>query len=141
MVLFSIIFYRILFHDQMPAKFMPTLFIMIAPPAVGFLDYFRLTNSLDALALSLLNLSIFFSFLVIFMYRNFLKLKFFLSWWAFTFPTAAASIAFFKAYNITNSTFFATLAIGAFIILILMIFFISLHTIKNILNGAIFMGD
>lgn len=46
-VLFSIIFYRILFCDQLPAKFMPTLFIFIAPPSVAFIDYIKLTGNFN----------------------------------------------------------------------------------------------
>lgn len=140
-VLFSLVFYRILFHDQLPSKFMPTLFIMIAPPAVGFLDYIKLTNSFDLVAIFLLNLAMFFTFLVIFMYKNFFNLKFFISWWAFTFPTAAISIACFKAYEITNSIFFLNLANLIFILLVAMIVFISYHTIKNIVNQNICMPE
>lgn len=36
-LLFTLIFYRIVFHHQVPVKFVPTLFIQNAPPAVGFL--------------------------------------------------------------------------------------------------------
>lgn len=96
-VLFSIIFYRILFCDQLPAKFMPTLFIFIAPPSVAFIDYIKLTGNFNEFSMFFLSLAIFFGLLVLFMYKNFLKLKFFLSWWAFTFPTAALCIALVKA--------------------------------------------
>lgn len=137
-VLFCIIFYRILFHSQLPNKFMPTLFIMIAPPSVGFLDYLKLTNSFDVFAIMLLNLALFFSILLVFMYKNFLKLNFALSWWAFTFPSAAMCVACFKAYELSASSFFMNFALFIFLALVLMIVFISYHTIKNILNKSIF---
>lgn len=38
-ILLTIIFYRVLFHDPLDEKLMPTLFILIAPPAVGFIAY------------------------------------------------------------------------------------------------------
>ena len=36
-ILFSIILNRIIFHNPFAAKFMPTMFILIAPPAIGFI--------------------------------------------------------------------------------------------------------
>lgn len=139
-ILFGIIFYRILFHDQLASKFMPTLFIMIAPPAIGFLDVVKL-EGFNSFAVILLNLAIFFGLLVIFMYKNFLKLKFFLSWWAFIFPTAALSIACLKAYEITQDAFFLYLGEFIFVLLCVMTAFISYHTLKNIKNGSIFAPE
>ena len=43
-VLFTIIMNRVLFHEPLPAKLAPTLFILIAPPAVGFVSYIGLTG-------------------------------------------------------------------------------------------------
>lgn len=136
-VLFAIIFYRILFHDQLPQKFMPTLFILIAPPAIGFLDIVKLTGEMGVFAMILLNLGLFFTFLVIFMYKNFVKLKFFLSWWAFTFPTAAICVAVLRAYEISRNDIFAIFGIVFFAILCVMIAIIGTATIKNILRGEI----
>ena len=78
-VLFSIIFNRIIFHNQLAAKFMPTLFILIAPPAVGFIAYFKMFGQIDTFALFLFNIAVFFTLLISFMYKNFLKIKFFIS--------------------------------------------------------------
>ncbi|WP_256365486.1 SLAC1 anion channel family protein [Campylobacter iguaniorum] len=140
-ILFSIIFYRILFHDQLASKFMPTLFIMIAPPAIAFLDYIKLTENFDIFAIILYNISIFFTFLVIFMYKNFIKLKFFLSWWAFTFPTAAMSLACFKVYDITKNDLFLWFSGVIFVLLAIMILFVGYHTIKNIISENICVAE
>ncbi|RAX57939.1 C4-dicarboxylate ABC transporter [Helicobacter monodelphidis] len=138
-ILFAIIFYRILFHEQMPNKFMPTLFILLAPPAVAFLGYLKLTKSFDLPAIFLLNLALFFMILLIFLYKNFLKLNFFLSWWAFTFPMAAFSVACFRASDLTGdgSTFFLGFGVFSFILLIVLIVFVSFYTMKNVLKGQI----
>ncbi|MCR4942441.1 MAG: SLAC1 anion channel family protein [Campylobacter sp.] len=140
-VLFAIIFYRILFHDQLPMKFMPTLFIFIAPPAIAFLGVVKLTGEFNTFSMILLNLGLFFAFLVIFMWQNFIKVKFFLSWWAFTFPTAAISIAVLRAYELSSSEFFAFSGIFFFIMLVCEIVYISYFTIKNTLNGEIFKPE
>lgn len=140
-VLFSIIFYRILFCDQLPAKFMPTLFIFIAPPSVAFIDYIKLTGNFNEFSMFLLSLAIFFGILVLFMYKNFLKLKFFLSWWAFTFPTAALCIALIKAYELTEHKGFLWGGLAAFIGLCALIIIVAFYTIKSIKNNDICVAE
>lgn len=136
-ILFTIVFYRIIFHDQLAQKFIPTLFILIAPPAVGFLGYLKLTGNFDTMAQILLNLTLFFVFLILFMFRNFTKLKFFLSWWAFTFPTAASSMAFLRAYELSGELFFAILSVILFILLVFFICLVSYFTIRAIIKNEI----
>lgn len=98
-ILFAVILNRIIFHNQMAVKFVPTLFILIAPPAVGFIAYFKMFGVIDVFALMLFNMAIFFTLLVAFMYKNFIKLKFFISWWAFVFPLAAMAISSMLMYH------------------------------------------
>lgn len=122
-ILFSVILNRIIFHNQMAVKFMPTLFILIAPPAVGFIAYFKMFEVIDTFALVLFNLALFFTLLVIFMYKNFIKIKFFISWWAFVFPIAAMAISAMLMYHIKKSLFleifsYAMIASATIIILI-----------------------
>ena len=140
-VLFSIIFYRILFCDQLPAKFMPTLFIFIAPPSMAFIDYIKLTGNFNEFSMFFLSLAIFFGILVLFMYKNFLKLKFFLSWWAFTFPTAALCIALIKAYELTEHKGFLWGGLAAFIGLCALIIIVAFYTIKSIKNNDICVAE
>lgn len=109
-ILFSIILNRIIFHNQFAPKFMPTLFILIAPPAIGFISYIKLTGSLDFFAQILFNLGLFFTILVFVMYKNFINIKFFISWWAFTFPMAAITLATVLMYDLTHKFFYGLLA-------------------------------
>jgi tellurite resistance protein len=81
---------------------MPTMFILIAPPAVGFIAYFKMFGVVDNFAIFLFNIALFFTLLVAFMYKNFLKIKFFISWWAFVFPIAAMAISSMLMYIKTN---------------------------------------
>ena len=93
-VLFTIMMYRIIFHHPLAKKLLPTLFILIAPPAVGFVSYFRMTNgSIDMFSMSLYFIALFTLFLLLFMVRMFDTKQFFISWWAYTFPLAAMTIA------------------------------------------------
>ena len=137
-ILFAVIFYRLVFCDKLADKFVPTLVITLAPPAMAFLGYVKLTERFDAFAAILLNINVFFAALILFSYKRFIKLKFALSWWAFTFPTAASSIAFLKAYEITQSDFYLVLGVGAFAVLVASILIVGFLTIKSIINGEIF---
>ncbi|WP_457640258.1 SLAC1 anion channel family protein [Persephonella sp.] len=98
-VLFTIIVYRMIFHNPMAKRLVPTFFILIAPPAVGFISYFRLTfGSIDFAGLFLYFVALFTFFLMVIMADKFLKLEFFISWWAYTFPMAALTIATMLLY-------------------------------------------
>ncbi|MBK7048844.1 MAG: SLAC1 anion channel family protein [bacterium] len=92
-VLTAIIFYRLIFHGSLPERFMPTLFIFIAPPAVGFLSYLNLAGGLDAFARVLYGTALFFTALMLAQAPQLVRLRFFLSWWAYSFPLAAVTIA------------------------------------------------
>ncbi|HHC11081.1 MAG TPA: C4-dicarboxylate ABC transporter [Campylobacterales bacterium] len=94
LVLFTIMMYRIVFHQPLAKKLLPTLFILIAPPAVGFISYFRISEgSIDSISLFLYFIALFTLFLLLFMVRIFDSKEFFISWWAYTFPLAAITIA------------------------------------------------
>lgn len=140
-VLFIIFLNRVIFHDQLPQKFIPTLFILIAPPAVGFVSYLRISQSWDSFAILLLFLGYFFLILILFLYKSFKNLKFFISWWAFTFPLDAITIASIVAFQITAKTFYKYLSILLFVITLSTIAYITWLTIKKIRLGEICVNE
>ena len=101
-ILLAIIFNRVMFHNPMQEKLMPTLFILIAPPAVGFIAYMNLTGELDAFARVLYFAGLFLTLLMLAQIKRFARLQFFLSWWAYSFPLAAITIASFHMYELTQ---------------------------------------
>jgi len=131
-VLFTILLNRIIFHHQLAMKFMPTLFILIAPPAVGFIAYFKLYGVIDLFAIMLFNLAIFFTLLVVFMYKNFLKIKFFISWWAFIFPLAAMAIASMLMYHKMGDIVFLLLSYAMITFTTLVIMIVIYQTLMHI---------
>ena len=137
LLLGTIVFYRIVFHHQLAQKFIPTLFIYIAPPAVGFVAYMRLYGAFDFTAMMLLNMTLFFTALLFFMGRSFLGLKFFISWWAFTFPLDAAAIAFMSAYQASGSAFYGVLGAVLLGVATLVVGYVSITTLININNKQI----
>lgn len=137
MALFAIMFYRIIFHPQLPAKFIPTFFILIAPPAVGFISYMRLTASWDLFSLYLLSVAYFFVLLLAYMRRNFTQLTYFLSWWAFTFPLAAVTIASMVAYQVTGHLVFKGIALTLLLATLVVISIVMWLTVVHARRGEI----
>ena len=137
-ILTAILINRIIFHHQLAGKFMPTLFIFIAPPAIGFIAYAKMYGAgFDMFASLLYNLGLFFTFLLFFMYKNFMGLKFFISWWAFTFPLTAITIASMLAFKVTKVLMYKYLAFLFMIIATVVIIIVALTTIKYMLKGEV----
>jgi len=105
-VLLAIVFYRMIFHSPLPNRLLPTMFILIAPPAVGFIAYIRLTGSLDPFSRILYYAALFLTLLLLTQANRFARLEFFLSWWAYSFPMAAITIATMVMYEMTGESFF-----------------------------------
>jgi len=99
-VLLTLVMNRLIFHDPLPARLLPTLVILIAPPAVAFM---RLTGDLDAFARILLNSGYVFAAVVATQIGKFARLSFALSWWALSFPVAALTIASFSYARLAGS--------------------------------------
>ena len=132
-ILLVIVFNRILFHDPLPPMLLPTLFILIAPPAVGFLAYMSLQGGqLDAFARILYYLALFFTLLLVIELPRFLKLPFFLSWWAYSFPSAAVTTATFVMAEKVGGPFFQWLALIMLVALSLLIAWLVVNTLKAI---------
>jgi tellurite resistance protein len=136
-VLTAIIFYRLIFHGSLPDRFMPTLFIFIAPPAVGFISYYNLTGGIDAFARILYGIALFFTLLLFVQVKLFARLKFFLSWWAYSFPLAAITIATLAMFKETGSAIYSWLATGLLIILTLVIAMLLARTALAVLRREI----
>lgn len=136
-VLFAILLNRIIFHHQLVVKFMPTMFILIAPPAVGFIAYFKMYGTIDAFATILFNLALFFTLLLAFMYKNFVKIKFFISWWAFVFPLAAMAISTMLMYHETKDVVLRGLSYAMVAVTSVVIAVVAYQTVLHIKRGEI----
>ena len=137
LALFVVIFNRMVFHGMLPERLVPTLFILIAPPAVAFIAYLRLTGAVDTFALFLYYLTLFFTLLVFVQGRLFAKLDFYLSWWACSFPIAAVTVATLLMYEKTGKGFYAGLG-GVFLaVLSVVVVYLVVRTGQGIASGAI----
>jgi len=141
-VLKVLIFNRIIFHEPMPAKLLPTLFILIAPPSVGFLSYLQLTGGeLNDFARILYFSGLFILLLLLVQWRRFLSAQFFLSWWAYSFPLAAFSIASQVYYQQVGHQAFQVIAYGSLALATAVIGMLLLRTLAAIRDGSLFVPD
>lgn len=136
-VLFTIIVYRMVFHHPLPDKLLPTLFILIAPPAVGFLAYLKLGNELDMFARVLYYTALFLTLWLLLQAPRFLKLPFFLSWWAYSFPLAAVTSATITMYRLTGGPFYRGLGYLLLFLLIIVVGWLTVRTVAAIQQGQI----
>ena len=137
LIFFTIALYRIIFHPPIPAKLAPTLFMLMAPPAVIFISYIRITMHFDLLAKSLLLITFFIAILLLFVKRQFAKLDFFMSWWAFTFPLDALSIAITLAFLVTRNAVYMYLSWAASLTALSVLSLVIFYTVKDVLAGKI----
>ncbi|TCO74024.1 SLAC1 anion channel family protein [Rhodovulum euryhalinum] len=120
-VLLTLVMNRLMFHEPLPARLQPTLVILIAPPAVGFISWMRLNGELDHLAMFLINSAYVFALIVATQLPKILRLPFALSFWALSFPLAALTIATFLYAGTTGSAFHKTLGGGLLALLVVVI--------------------
>jgi len=123
-VLTAIIFYRLIFHQSLPERFIPTLFIFIAPPSVACISWYNLTGTIGTVGMILYCIALFFFILVLVQAQYFLRIKFYLSWWAYSFPIAALTIATLLMAKETGRSFFfwcGTGMLGALTLLVIIL--------------------
>ena len=135
--LFVIVFNTIIFHNPIPDKLIPTFFILFAPPAIAFIAYVKLVGSLDSFARVLYYISLFLFILIFVQFKMFSRIKFYLSWWAYSFPLDAMAIATMFIYHETGRQVFKILSFFLFAILMLIIVFLIYKTSKAIVKKEI----
>lgn len=136
-VLLTIVFYRVFFHAPLPARLLPTLFIMIAPPAAGFIAWVQLAGGLDALGRILVNIALFLTLLLITQAPRFARLQFFLSFWAYSFPMAAMTVAVLLYYELTGAPMLLWLGGGFVAITTALIAWLIFLTVRAASRGQI----
>lgn len=102
LVLLSLVMYRLMFvQPPLPDRLKPTMAIFLAPPTVAFSSWLALTSQtgdqpLDSTGHLLIAIGFFFAFFLLTQFRKFAQLPFFMSWWAYSFPSASFTIAAFN---------------------------------------------
>ncbi len=142
LVLFAIVLYRIIFHDPLPGRLIPTLVIMLAPPAIGLSAWLALNGGvLDALGRTLFGVALFLTLVLATLTRLFARVPFAVSWWAFTFPSAAMAIAALRYHELVPGT--PTLILAAILLLAAsaIIALVTVRTVGALLGGTLFVPE
>ncbi|MGI3186385.1 SLAC1 anion channel family protein [Nioella aestuarii] len=136
-VLLTLVINRLVFHVPLPGRLQPTLVILIAPPAVAFVAWVRMTGDIGPFALILLNAAYFFTLLVAMQLPRIIRLPFALSFWALSFPFAAVTIASFVHAGAAGSAVHKMIGTVLLAALVVIIAGLVLRTMKAITAGEI----
>lgn len=142
LVLLTLVFNRLIFHDPLPGKLRPTIVILVAPPALAFLAWVQFNGGmLDAPARILINLGYFFTALVAIQILALIKLPFALSFWALSFPLAAITVASFRFAELAGSPLHQGFGYVLLCALVVTIAVLTYRTIRAVLSGEVFQPD
>jgi len=138
-ILLTMVLARMFFiHPPLPDRLVPAICIFLAPPALGFLSWVLLTGQypdgpgLDALSHLLFGLSIFFALFLATQLHWFARLDFYISWWAFSFPVAAFTVACLVYQSFVSLWLLKVLAVGMVGLVSLLISWLFLRTLLAI---------
>lgn len=142
LVLMTLVLYRLFFHDPMPAKLNPTLFILIAPPAVGALSWLALNGGvIDAAVHIFFSTALFITLLLAVQAKTFLRTPFFLSAWAYSFPLAAVTVATLEMQIRSGSAYLLWLGCAMLAAATLVIAVLVVKTLQALISGSAFAPD
>ena len=140
--LLAVLLNRFFFHPMLPGKLLPTLFILIAPPAVGFIAWVKLHHGVvDDAARIFYYFALFTTLLLFSQIRHFVKLTFALPWWAYSFPLAAMTIASTVMLEKVGGSFFALLVPTLLALLLVLVPMLLVRTLLAMLRGQVFVPE
>ena len=138
LVIMTIVMYRLFFHAPLPERITPTLFILVAPPAVAFNSYVALTDTVDGFARVLYFVALFLTILLASSFLRFLRLPFFISAWAYSFPLAAMTLATMEmAARSGGALFYVGLSWAMVVALSLIVAWLAYKTLASALKGTL----
>jgi tellurite resistance protein len=137
LVLFAMIVSRLVHRDPLAPAMTPSLMILVAPFAVGFLAYINITGGIDRFGALLFYFALFmFAVVAPKVFR--LSVKFSAAWWAIGFPVAALVNAALKYAEFRASGPHWALAIVLLGALSLALAILTMRTVRIALNGKLF---
>lgn len=141
LVLLTLVINRLMFHDPLPGKMVPTLMILIAPPAVAFTAWLRLSGEVGPFGHFLLSVAYVFALIVATQLPKFRTMPFALSWWALSFPLAALTIASLGYAEVAGSAAHHLIGAGLLVLLLAVVTGLILRTALAIRAGGICLPE
>ncbi len=136
-LLSAVLMYRIMFGPALPPPLTPTYFLPIVPPALMSMIFPLLVpGDISPFTRIIYYLALFLLLLNISMFRIFLRVKFSMGWWAYSFPLDAIAAATLIYGIATNNAYL--LASGKAILLVAtpLIAYILLRTLVDVAAGG-----
>ena len=140
-VLLTLVLNRLMFHDPLPGRMVPTVMILIAPPAVAYVAWLRLAGEPGPFGHILLSLGDVFALIVATQIKRFRGMPFALSWWALSFPIAALSIASFAHGGATGSAAHQAIGAGLLVLLAVIVVMLLVRTARAMLRKEICVAE
>jgi len=141
LVLLTLVFNRLVFHHPLPARLSPTLAVLIAPPAVSFLAWVKLTGEIGAFGRVLYAAALLFFLLLVIQAPKLVRLPWALSFWAYSFPLAALTIASSVAAERLGQPLLLALAWVLYVLLVALIGALAWRTVKGAVAGELFRPE
>jgi tellurite resistance protein len=137
LVLFAIIIGRLVHRDPLSPAMTPSLMILVAPFAVGFLAYSNIVGGIDRFAALLFYFGLFmFAVVAPKVFRP--SVKFTPAWWTIGFPMAALVNAALRYAAFRESAPLRVLAIVLLCVLSVALAVLTVRTARIALNGELF---
>lgn len=136
-VVMTIVMYRLFFHAPLPERMTPTLFILVAPPAVAFNSYVALTGQVDGFARVLYFTALFLTIVLGSNILRFLRLPFFISAWAYSFPLAALTLGTLEMASRGMGQFYVQLSWALLAALSVQVAYLGWKTLASALRGSL----
>jgi len=137
LILYPLVLYRLAVHEMLPPPLQPTLFILIVPPALIFLALLALGGSFDGAAQGFLSIALLVALVLAVRLRQFLALPFTASWWAYTFPLDALTVASLRYHEGLGAGFSAALAVATLAVATLIVTAVFVLTIRALKDGTL----
>jgi tellurite resistance protein len=133
---------RLIFHPDLPPRLMPSLAVLIAPPAVAMLSWLTLTGgALDPMARMLFGLAVVFALALAALAPRLARLPFFVSWWAYTFPLAAFTIATATYATAIGGVAASAVALALLALTTAVVGLVALRSLAALASGALLAPD
>ena len=139
LVFIIMIFQRLIQQAPLATGMTPSMMILVAPFAVGFLAYTNYLGTIDRFAGVLYYFALFLFAVVSFKVFH-TKMRFAISWWAISFPMAALSNAALKYGYAQEGLPLQLIAIAILLFLSLALAVLTVKTLSSLLKGQLLAG-
>ncbi len=136
-----LLLWRIVVGPALPERLKPTLVIFLAPPAVGSIALANLTQGFGPGPLVAFGLAVFIALVLVVMVRDFARVPFAMSWWGWTFPTAAFTIASLSAAHAHPAEWQHPVLWGLLLTATAILALVSVATLRAAFTGSLFKPE